>query len=829
MSKKKCRYYFFLIFAGALFWLLSFPVYAEEPADGGDKSGGFIFNESKYDPSLPGQTELPEEETVYTAGSGKIIWTPQKDETGKVVSGKLTLRDAVIQNNNVLPNENYGSGIWMPVPFELVLEGDNRITASGAGIFLPDSNHSGQRGLTIGGSGSLTINSERQGIYADGGIEIDGADVTITYGFASGIISEYSDIVIQNGARAVVKSSDSAAISSSAICVNNIGGDVIIKNSRVTAINKIGASISSKGDVRLENSEVTATGKAIPVSAGNAGCFTVSGGSLYVKSTDSYDIYPDPNAVKLTDSAVIYCGGAYNYLIQQGDNIQYASCVYDEASDEVISVGNGSVWGNVTWNEYIRFPQGANEQIYIGYGGSTLTIPEGVTAEIPDKGMLRNSYSGTQAGTFINYGTLNIADGGTLYNFDGNGANGGHNVVMKNYGEINVMPGGVVFNATLLENSGTINIEGTFTNVRVNYAGEPYNGVIQNTGSINGFVNERDTGLLKYLAEGTTVLETGKTLTLGEKTVSGQWDTVLEIPSGGSLTVAEGAVVDAKTHVTKETLETYLKVDASLVVDGLLLLPEDVPEDELGRVTQFLSGTGIVKLGDAEKFIIVVDSGDGNTKSCLLADGSQFTLPGDPVREGYLFKGWYRNVDGNEVPAEPVLTVHGSMRIYAKWEQLPPEEKPGEEDKPGEEGKPGEEKPGDGEKPGGDDNSGENPKPGEEDGSGENPKPGEEDGSGESPKPGEEDGSGESPKPEAEGGSEETPQPEGKGGSVGNISSGGNDQPVFRPITPAAAETEDTADTGAWALGLILSFVIMAGAVRFTYIKKSVDVCRKMR
>ena len=129
------------------------------------------------------------------------------------------------------------------------------------------------------------------------------------------------------------------------------------------------------------------------ITFGNGKNFTVNGGSLYVKNnqTPGYDIYPDPNSVKWENSAVIYCGGPYNYLIQKGDNIQYADCVYDEASDQITSVGNGNVYGNVVWNEHIRFPLGADQRLYIGMLGSTLTIPEGTTAVIPDGATLRNS------------------------------------------------------------------------------------------------------------------------------------------------------------------------------------------------------------------------------------------------------------------------------------------------------------------------------------------------------------------------------------------------------------------------------------------------------
>ena len=49
MIKKLRRYQFFTVLLGVLFWMMPLVVRAEEPADGGDKSNGFIFNENGND------------------------------------------------------------------------------------------------------------------------------------------------------------------------------------------------------------------------------------------------------------------------------------------------------------------------------------------------------------------------------------------------------------------------------------------------------------------------------------------------------------------------------------------------------------------------------------------------------------------------------------------------------------------------------------------------------------------------------------------------------------------------------------------------------------
>lgn len=818
MIKRLRGYVFvFLIFlAGVLFWGMPLAVRAEGPADGGDKSNGFIFNESHYDPANPTvRPELPSEETVYTAGGGQIIWTPETDQAGNVVSGRLTLRNAVIQNNFTGETyENYGSGIWMCVPFELVLEGDNRITSQGRGIFLTDSSNSGTRNLTVRGTGSLTIDSQREGIRADGAVTLDAVNLEVTYGFASGIITEYGDIVIQNGSRVTLKDSAGIGFSSFAVGTNNTG-DVIIRDSQVIAVSSKGTAFGAKGNVRFESSQVRAIGYGDTggvITYGNAYQFTVNGGSLYVKNNNpaGYDIVPDPNSVKWENSAVIYCGGPYNYLIQAGDNIQYADCVYDEVSDQVTSVGNGNAYGNVVWNEYIRFPQGVNQWLYIGTVGSTLTIPEGTTAVIPAGATLRNSYGGTgQAGVLTNYGALNVSEGGTLYNFDG--ANSSRGVVTRNFGEINLAPGSTFFNTSLLENKGTINADGTLCCVQVNYNGDPYNGIIQNDGTINGLVNMRENGQVRYLAEGNAVLRSGETLNLGTGTANnGQWNTVLEIPAGGKLTIEKGAVVDAKTEVTNENLLTYLKVGDTLVVNGRLLLPEDLSEEERDRLAGNIEGTGTVQIGNTANYVIIFDPGNGTAEKRLLPEGSTLTLPPDPVKEGYLFDGWYVIRDGKETPADQTMTVDGSVTVYARWKSAGTGETPGEGDKPGEDQKPGEEdkpgegqKPGEGDKPGGDNNSGGTDKPGGGSNSGGTDKPG---GNG---RPGGSNTAGTSSEPKGDQTNGSSDVSDGNNGSGSDQSRNEGNLYVNGQKTAGAVRTGDTADWDPAVLGLICSLAVI--------------------
>lgn len=73
MLKWKCGGRLLLLAASVFFCLAPFPVRAEGPADGGDKSEGFIFSQDGYDPSGQGPVLLPAVETVYSAGGGQIL------------------------------------------------------------------------------------------------------------------------------------------------------------------------------------------------------------------------------------------------------------------------------------------------------------------------------------------------------------------------------------------------------------------------------------------------------------------------------------------------------------------------------------------------------------------------------------------------------------------------------------------------------------------------------------------------------------------------------------------------------------------------------------
>lgn len=243
-----------------------------------------------------------------------------------------------------------------------------------------------------------------------------------------------------------------------------------------------------------------------------------------------------------------------------------------------------------------------------------------------------------------------------------------------------------------------------------------------------------------------------------------------------------------------------------MVVNGLLLLPEDISEEERDRLAESMEGTGTVRTGNTVNFVIAFHFGNGTVEKRLLPEGSTFTLPPDPVRDGYLFEGWYVNADGKETAADQTMTAAGHMTIYARWKSAGTGEAPGGEDSPGEDQKPGEtDKPGGGNTPGGEEKPGGGNKPG-----GDN-KPGGADKPGGSGRPGGSNtaGTGSDPKGDHANGASNG----AAGSSTSDSGNGRNegDLHVNGQNAAGAVRTGDPADWGSAVLGLVFSLAVIGG------------------
>lgn len=636
---------------------------------------------------------IPETETTYTAGSGQIVWTP-KVSGGEVVSGTLTLKNAVINSA--------GIGIYICVPVNIIAEGDNRITSGDIGICALNRQAEVPPAMNVNlsGTGSLTINSQGNGIQTVDDITVDTVRLEVIYGAASsaarGIATTGGDIVLKNSKYIKAKSSTAGiGAESSAIFAGQSGGQKIrIENSHVIAINGNGPAINALGgSIELVSSDVRAVGNTNNSLASGTLLsreYTINGGTLFADNKGSDLAIPSvpTQPLKASNSAVLYDSKTSGLPIE-GDLAWYGSCAYDEASDKVTSVGNGFIFGNVTWNDHMRFGT-ANAAITIGYYDktATLTIPKGAAVDITDgnyfsvgnntqrpKSRLINhgtinvnkdSISNFPNSTVVNHGTINVLNGGGIYNYYVPSAQQGG--VFQNNAKVIIQQGGIFQNQGRLENSGTIEIIGTFSEIKL----PNYDGSIAGEGVINGFMVEMHSDATVYAASGQTTLKKGQMLTL--KPASGSNKAMkLKVPEGAQLVVEEGAVIDARTNLTKDTVASVIDLESTITVNGILLLPEDVPEETMTQISQKIAGTGTVKFGDETRYIVTVDKGD-STESQILKDGEKVVLPQTPAREGYQFEGWYIKNGNSLEPFDAETKFHESAQIVSKWTKLKVEE-----------------------------------------------------------------------------------------------------------------------------------------------------------
>ncbi len=631
-------------------------------AAGNDKTDGLIFE---------WLNEVPKSKISYAAGGGEIIWTP-KLSGDQVVCGTLTLKNARINSQ--------GMGIRFPVPVDIIAEGENQITSDSIGIYLSDSAKGADLDLNITGSGNLSVKSNNNGIQTAGNIVVDSVRLEVTYGSAAGgargLITPKGNIEIRNSNYVKVRSAEGIGANSSAIYAGqNAGQTVKIMKSHVIAISGEGTALDAlTGNIELISSDVRAVGKT---SGGVSGTLvfkkcTMNGGTLFAQNNGGDEDLEWPaivsSPIQAADSAVIY--GVQEKKLQyiEGDAVWYTGCSYNESADRVTVSGKGYTYGNVTWNSNMSFGEGKSLAIgTYSKKDSTLTIPKGTEVSMPKGSTLNVRYnedSGVETvGKLVVDGKLNVGDGSSIYNLFHTSKRIGGSIC--NTGTLTISQGGLLQNRNLLENRGTMNIIGDFTTIMLTN----YNGSINNTGIINGFAKEMHGDSYVYVANGKASLKSGQTLTLGEKAADDGKNNILRIPDPGGLTIEVGAVVDAKANVTADTVSDYIDLNDTIIVDGILLLPENISDEALAEIAENIIGKGEVRSGAAVKYIVTVDKGD-SMQTQLLQDGELVTLPENLTREGYRFDGWFIK-NGNALePFDKGMEIHASAEIISKWTKL---------------------------------------------------------------------------------------------------------------------------------------------------------------
>ncbi|MCI8550070.1 MAG: hypothetical protein HFI68_05680 [Lachnospiraceae bacterium] len=618
-----------------------------------DKSAGLKFQ-------FP--SELPKTETTYSAGSGTMTWVPVLDGQN-VTGGTLILKNAVIDAES--------SGIWICVPVTIRLEGTNQITAAksntnGSGLYLTGSERS-----TVTGSGSLKIISGGNGIQSPGGITLDETNLSIAYASngaagCNGIWSSYDSIIIQNNSHVKITGSGSIG----AVQIQN-AHDIIVEDSELSVINSSGEAIQTTKNIQFTNSHVCVVGNTDSGNVSGSLSYrhlTIDNSSLYAENTSSGDdveLPLSPGNTEIKNGSALYTKKMKYLLYLQGDGIWYGNCSYDQSAGQVTSVGTGHVVGDVVWDSDME-----GKSLAVGrYYNASLTVPEGETAKITASASIDIYSANGNSGSLVNNGTVQIEDGGSLYSIYNKSTQTGGTI--QNHGNIRVASKGLLQNQNRLENDGSIVSAGNFSHICLT----GYNAVLQNTGSIDGFVIEMYDDTYINKANGTTVIETGQTLTLGDG-ASGAKDRILQVEEGAVLTVEEGAVVDARTNVTSATLSHYLDVSDTLVLDGILLLPENTPDKTVRQLGQLIKGNGSIRVGDgagsSSYYIVDIE------KSQADESGAGVYLEGDTVTisagdwDNHVFEGWTVSPDtvvlGNAQAKQTSFTMPGSsVKLAAKW------------------------------------------------------------------------------------------------------------------------------------------------------------------
>ena len=642
-----------------------------------DASAGLDFQWTQY---------VPATETTYTAGGGQIVWTP-KVSGGEVVSGTLTMKNAVI--------DSAGIGIYVCVPVNIIVEGDNRITSGSIGIraLRQQGTNPPAVDVSLSGTGSLKITSQGDGILTDGNITADTVRLEVAYGAASktarGIGTTGGDIVLKNSKYIKARSStEGIGAGSSAIFAGQaVGQKIKIENSHVIAINGNGPAINAlAGSIELVSSDVRAVGNtsnSLVYGTLLSSGYTINGGTLFADNKGSDLAIPSvpSKPLRASNSAVLYDGKAQGLPVE-GDLAWYVSCVYDETADEITDVGRGFILGNVTWNDNMRF--GTKKSITIGYVDkpSILTIPKGVTVEMTDKSwfnvgnqdpqpksrLINNGTININDGTFINNypdsaivnnGAINILNGGKIFNFYIPASSKGG--VFQNNGKMTISQGGTYQNQGKLINDGTIDAFGTFSEIKLS----DYDGTIDGKGVINGFLVEMHSDATVYAASGQTTLKTKQMLTL--KPAAGSNKAMkLKVLEGARLVVEEGAVIDARTNLTKDTVASVIDLEDMLIINGELWLPDDIPEETLTQFIDKIAGSGTVNTGSVPKYIVNVIAGEESKTQLIERDGTVI-LPEDPVRKGYNFGGWYVKEGEGFKEFDARMPIRQSMEILSKW------------------------------------------------------------------------------------------------------------------------------------------------------------------
>ena len=284
----------------------------------------------------------------------------QKNDSGKYI---LTLHNFDNMGKAILGYNDSSSNValYLMRPVTIVLEGKNTLTAPGEGDYDGHGIFTKENcAVTIEGSGSLTVNADSIGIYADSDLTINSGKLDITSNKAYAVHCKTGDISITGGELKLT--SDSAAKFVAVYCetgnINITGGELkLTSGSAAVYANQGNVTIdgsnnalsieTAAGGIRAIN-DLTICNADVTVNAGNC-TYTIGGKNIYINNSDVNLTLNsnDPDVYGIYTSIVLSVDEKSNVSLNMNTAAGVATGIYSNTAHIAVS-GNSSV--NIVMN-----------------------------------------------------------------------------------------------------------------------------------------------------------------------------------------------------------------------------------------------------------------------------------------------------------------------------------------------------------------------------------------------------------------------------------------------------------------------------------------------
>lgn len=510
-----------------------------------------------------------------------------------------------------------------PIRFiNIVLIGENRIISTkqadypynGSGIYVNADDAAVKPGISIYGGGSLTVEGSRCGLCIPGCLNVE--DVTLD------ARSDGKGAIVV-GETLSMKNSTLRTNTMSAERLSAINCDI---TASMTVVSTQATSLITVGSCEIDDCTVKCTGPEgedayAAIYSASQDELKIKNSSLDIKNVDK-GIYIQTGTITLEHiTGALFCSNTGVYL--NGNPALYANNVnvsdstfYAQTGYDVYSWGDCSLPGELS---ELTVPGDLTIE-----AGKTFTIGEG------QKVTFKRSpayIKGEEGATLINNGTLEFT-GSTRAQVQ-----------------------------TQFVNNGTLIADG----IDCDHTRFTNNGVF------HGAINEKS-GVVEYIYGKVTQ---GYNCSLGG---TGNWITRRFITPGAELTILTGKKLDAtgNGNITWDNLDEFLTVGegGSIVVQegAMLLLPADDTHQKVESLN--LSGDGTVQIGDAVLHKVTYMDGADIWKSSFANGDNMVSEPAAPVKDGYIFGGWFTEPEGGE-KFDFGSSIDGDLTLYARWDLRP--------------------------------------------------------------------------------------------------------------------------------------------------------------